>query len=131
MGTHEGLPYYTIGQRSGLGIGGPRPLYVLALDRSRNAVVVGTADELGANCLLASEVSWLAGEPPPAPIEAEVQIRYHATPLAAVVAPLPGERAEVRFSRPLRDIAPGQAAVFYAGNRCLGGGLIERAENGD
>jgi tRNA-uridine 2-sulfurtransferase len=130
LGTHRGLPYYTIGQRSGLGIGAPQPLYVLALDRARNALVVGTAEELGARRLLTRRVDWLDGEAPSPDLAVEVQIRYHATPARATVVPLADGTVEVYFDEPVRDITPGQAAVVYAGDRCLGGGLIERAEDG-
>jgi tRNA-specific 2-thiouridylase len=124
LGTHRGLPFYTIGQRSGLGIGASRPLYVLQLDVERNALVVGTADELGCSSLRTGPVNWVAGEPPPGTFQAEVQIRYRAVPAPAIVTPLPDSTAEVRFVQPLRDITPGQAAVFYDGEVCLGSGII-------
>ena len=129
LGAHAGLPFYTIGQRSGLGIAAPRPLYVLSLDLARNAVVVGTADELGRDRLTTGSVNWISGQAPAGPFEAQVQIRYRATPAAATVTPLPADRAEAHFAGPLRDITPGQAAVFYDGERCLGGGIIERADD--
>jgi tRNA-specific 2-thiouridylase len=125
LGTHRGLSFYTIGQRSGLGIAGPRPLYVLALDAERNVLIVGTAEELGGDRLITGPVTWVAGEPPPGPFQTQVQIRYRATPAQATVIPLPDSRAEVRFAAPLRDITPGQAAVFYDGEICLGGGIIK------
>jgi len=125
LGTHRGLPFYTIGQRSGLGIAAPRPLYVLGLDVAHNAVVVGPADELGRDRLTTGPVNWISGQAPAGPFDAQVQIRYRATPAAATVTPLPAGRTEVRFAAPLRDIAPGQAAVFYDDQVCLGGGIIE------
>ena len=124
LGEHPGLAFYTVGQRRGLGISASRPLYVLAIQPERNALIVGHTDELGRDYLVAEGVNWVSGEPPPRPIEAQVQIRYRASPVPAVVTPLPGERAEVRFSRRLRDITPGQSAVFYQGDLCLGGGPI-------
>jgi tRNA-specific 2-thiouridylase len=127
LGTHNGLPNYTVGQRKGLGIGHPEPLYVLELDRERNAVIVGTREELGYNVLTAHGVNWISGSPPEQPIRAEVKIRYKARPAAAVVEPLPDGCARVVFDEPLRDIAPGQGAVFYQDDLCLGGGLIEHA----
>jgi len=130
IGRHKGLACYTIGQRSGLGIAWPEPLYVLAMLPERNALVVGTAGELGQNGLLARPVHWVAGATPAGSFRAEVQIRYRAQPVLATVRVLADGGAEVSFDRPLRDITPGQYAVFYSedsgGERCLGGGPIER-----
>jgi tRNA-specific 2-thiouridylase len=128
LGQHQGLPCYTIGQRRGLGIAAPEPLYVIEIDVARNALVVGPAGELARYALLAEEVSWVAGEPPPGPVSATVRIRLHGAETAATVTPLPERRARVMFARPQRDITPGQAAVFYAGEVILGGGRILRAE---
>jgi tRNA-specific 2-thiouridylase len=127
LGTHRGLPLYTIGQRSGLGIAASHPLYVLELDLARNAVIVGAADELGRSRLWTRPVNWISGEAPGAPFCATVQIRYRARAVPALLTPLPDGRVEVETDAPLRDITPGQAAVFYEGDRCLGGGLIERS----
>jgi tRNA-specific 2-thiouridylase len=126
IGAHQGLPFYTLGQRKGIGVAGPEALYVVGTQPETNTLVVGTAAELGRDRLLAGRVNWTADEPPSAPIRAEVKIRYKAAPARATVTPLPGGRAEVVFDRPLRDITPGQAAVFYDGEVCLGGGIIQR-----
>ncbi len=131
LGRHHGLPAYTIGQRSGLGIAAVQPLYVLALDMARNALIVGAADELGRTWLRTGTVNWVGGDPPAGPpsgpFRADVQIRYRAHPAPALVTPSADGTAEVRFVGPLRDISPGQAAVFYEGEICLGGGLIAEA----
>ncbi len=126
LGTHNGLPNYTIGQRKGLGISYTEPLYVLKLDHGRNALIVGTRTELGQDQLTAGEVNWIAGEPPAAVFEAEVKIRYKASPARAWVEVLPDDRVLVRFDEPLRDITPGQGAVIYQDDLCLGSGIIER-----
>lgn len=126
LGTHRGLPFYTIGQRSGLGIAAPQPLYVLALDVARNAVIVGTAVDLGQRWLRAEQVNWVAGEPPAGPIRAAVQIRYRAEAVPATIVPQM-DAAEVHLAEPVRAITPGQAAVFYDGEVCLGGGIIAEA----
>jgi tRNA-specific 2-thiouridylase len=124
LGEHKGLAFYTVGQREGLGIAAPRPLYVLALDVARNALVVGHAEALGRDTFLVEEVSYISGEPPDPGTAVEVKIRYRAPRVPARVETLPGQRARVILARPLRDITPGQAAVFYEGEQLLGGGII-------
>jgi tRNA-specific 2-thiouridylase len=126
IGTHQGLPFYTLGQRKGIGVAGPEPLYVVGTQPETNTLLVGTAAELGRDRLLAARVNWTADAPPAGAFRAEVKVRYKAAPAWASVTPLPNARAEVVFDEPLRDITPGQAAVFYDGEVCLGGGLIQR-----
>lgn len=128
LGRHRGLPFYTVGQRSGLGIAAPAPLYVLALDAARNALIVGPAAELGRDRLQAGRVNWVSGEVPAAPFRGEVQIRYHAQPAPALITPLADGGMEVTLDAPLRGVTPGQAAVVYDADVCLGGGIIQRAE---
>jgi len=126
VGQHTGLADYTIGQRKGLGIASPEPLFVLGTDPNRNALIVGTKTELGCDHLTAARVNWIAGSPPPEPIRAYVKIRYKAQPALATVTPMSSDRVAVQFDEPLRDITPGQAAVFYDDDMVLGGGIIER-----
>lgn len=126
IGEHQGLANYTIGQRKGLGVQAAEPLYVIGMNPQTNALIVGTADELGANELTAKRVNWVAGEPPAERFRAQVKIRYKAKPVEAWVEPLDGERMRVQLDAPLRDITPGQGAVVYEGDVCLGGGIIER-----
>jgi tRNA-uridine 2-sulfurtransferase len=125
VGTHSGLPAYTIGQRKGLGIAAPQPLYVIAKDGARNALIVGEVGELGESELVAADINWVDGRGPDDPQEAEVKIRYHARDARALLEPLPGGSARARFVQPVRDITPGQRAVFYSGPVCLGGGTIQ------
>jgi tRNA-specific 2-thiouridylase len=126
LGQHTGLPHYTIGQRKGLGISYPAPLYVLETDPAHNALIVGTAEELGQRHLTAGRLNWISGVQPEEPLRAEVKIRYKARPTWATVTPLADGRVTVEFDEPLRDITPGQGAVFYEGDMCLGGGIITR-----
>lgn len=128
LGRHEGLPFYTIGQRKGLGLAGPEPLFVLRKDVAGNALVVGPRLALGAPALTANGVNWIAGGPPATPIPALVKIRYKATPAEAIVTPLAGDEALVRFDTPAVGATPGQAVVFYDGDVCLGGGAIGDVE---
>ena len=124
LGEHTGLAYYTIGQRKGLCISSPVPLYVLAKDPASNTLIVGLEAELGSSELTAQQVNWIAGEAPKGPFQAQVKTRYTAKESEAQVTPLEGGRAEVRFDAPQRDITPSQAAVFFDGDLVLGGGLI-------
>jgi tRNA-specific 2-thiouridylase len=124
IGEHQGLAYYTIGQRKGLGLSSPVPLYVLAKDAAKNTLIVEVEAELGSSELTVQDVNWIAGEAPAKPLRLQVKTRYTAKEAWAELTPLPGNRVDVRFEVPQRDITPGQAAVFYAGEVVLGGGLI-------
>ncbi len=126
VGEHQGLANYTIGQRKGLGVFAAEPLYVIGISPKNNALIVGLADELGGNTLTAGRVNWVSGETPDAPFRAEVKIRYKARAVPALVEPLEEGRIHVTFDDPLRDITPGQGAIVYDGDICLGGGIIER-----
>jgi tRNA-specific 2-thiouridylase len=124
VGTHEGVHRYTVGQRKGLG-SGPRPRYVLAVLPATRTVVVGDDAELARDAFEVAAVNWLSITEPAAPIRCAAQIRHHSAATAATVSPLPGGRAAVRFDVAQRAVTPGQAAVFYDGDVCLGGGWIE------
>ena len=124
VGEHQGLAFYTIGQRKGLGIAAPEPLYVLRKEMVSNTLVVGPVTELGRLDLIAKNVNWIAGRPPQAPIRAQVKIRYKAAEVSAAVTPLAENGASVVFEHPLRDITAGQRVVFYQDEVCLGGGTI-------
>ena len=124
MGAHTGLANYTIGQRKGLGVASPVPLYVLGKNAANNTLIVGTQDELGSRELTARDVNWLSGEALCEPFRAEVKIRYTAKEAEAWVKPIGGNQAEVQFDAPQRDITAGQAAVFYQSDLMIGGGII-------
>jgi tRNA-specific 2-thiouridylase len=127
LGTHGGIHRFTVGQRRGLGLATSRPLYVLAVRPATASVVVGDEQALEGRALTVRDVSWLSIAAPTRPIQAQVKIRYRATDAPAWVECLPGGRARVAFDAALRAITPGQAAVFYDGEVCLGGGWIEAA----
>jgi len=124
LGQHDGLANYTIGQRKGLNIASPLPLYVITKQASNNALVVGTLEELGFTELTARDVNWISGETPREPFRAEVKIRYTAKEAGALVSPMAGKQVSVKFDAPVRDVTAGQAAVFYQGEVMLGGGII-------
>jgi tRNA-uridine 2-sulfurtransferase len=130
IGRHQGLAFYTIGQRKGLGIASTQPLYVLQKDLHKNVLIVGGKDELGQRELLAERVNWISGEAPPDRIRAQVKIRYKSREAWANVTPMQDDLVHVRFDEPLRDITPGQATVFYQDEVCLGGGVIREANAG-
>jgi len=125
LGEHQGLAFYTIGQRKGLGVQTPKPMYVVEKDVSRNILVVGSSQDLGKTNLIASNANWISGERPQTPFRAQVKIRYKAREAWANVIPLENGRIRISFDEPLRDITPGQAAVIYNGDMCLGGGIIQ------
>ena len=124
LGEHNGLANYTIGQRKGLGLASPVPLYVLGKNAATNTLVVGTQEELGSRELTARDVNWVNGEAPVVPLRAEVKIRYTAKEAWATVTPLDDGQARVQFDAPQRDITAGQAAVFFQNDMVLGGGII-------
>ena len=127
LGHHAGVQHFTVGQRRGLGIAAGRPLYVVHIDSTSRRVTVGGEDELLRGACEVQGVHWISGDAPGAPIEAMVKIRYKHPPAAAVVEPVGASGVCVRFRDPQRAVTPGQAAVFYLGERVLGGGWISAA----
>jgi tRNA-uridine 2-sulfurtransferase len=128
IGRHHGLPFYTIGQRKGLGIAAPEPLYVVALDSERNVVITGPLSELGRNVAQVEKVSYVSGRPLVDPFAATVKIRYQAKEADATVIPGSASSATVRFAHSMRDITPGQGIVFYRDEMVIGGGIITASE---
>ena len=127
LGTHHGIANYTVGQRRGLGLAAAEPLYVLEVDAARDTVVVGSRTQLERPGLVTGAVNWLLPSPPPPGTRVDVKIRAHHTPAAARLEPRANGTAEVWFDVPQAAVTPGQLAVFYAGDRVLGGAPIERA----
>lgn len=124
LGNHQGLALFTIGQRKGLHLASPTPLYVLEKDFHRNSLIVGPRDQSGSYNLIVENVNWVAGNPPYSPFDALVKIRYKSHDIPCIVEYLDGSTIQVKFENPVRDITPGQAAVLYNGEVCLGGGII-------
>ncbi|MDH7578024.1 MAG: tRNA 2-thiouridine(34) synthase MnmA [Bacillota bacterium] len=129
VGRHEGLAFYTIGQRRGLGLALGYPAYVIELDFSRNALIIGKKEDLNASGLVAESVNYIAFASLRASREAEVKIRYRAPLVSAVISPGKNGTVEVRFAKPQKAVTPGQAVVFYGGDLVLGGGIIARKIN--
>jgi tRNA-uridine 2-sulfurtransferase len=123
VGRHSGVAGFTIGQRRGLGIALGERRYVTAIDPIRNAITLGTEEDLLSRTLTADSMRWVSGSPPEEEFEAEVKIRYRTPARRALVRPT-SAGVEVRFETPQRAVTPGQAAVLYHGDQVLGGGLI-------
>ncbi|HKY04322.1 MAG TPA: aminomethyltransferase beta-barrel domain-containing protein, partial [Blastocatellia bacterium] len=130
LGEHAGLYRYTVGQRKGIGVSSPEPLYVVKIDVPRNRLVVGKRDELYQASLVATGVNWISISPPVEPVRASVRIRYRAVEAAATIEVIKAGEVRVDFDSPQAAITPGQAAVFYDGDRVVGGGWIRSAGDG-
>lgn len=142
LGEHTGIHRYTIGQRRGLGIAHEKPLYVVQIERAKNQIIVGEADELESLEFVAKGVNWVAFDEPAEPVRALVKVRYRHDPAPATIYSLPPERknpvaiapgsdkrARIVFDEPQRAITPGQATIFYdtaTGEEVVGGGWIVR-----
>jgi tRNA-specific 2-thiouridylase len=125
VGGHEGIHRFTVGQRKGLGLSSPIPLYVVGIDADEKTVTVGPREALEKRELTASGVNWIAGEAPPAGTRVTAQIRHRHTEAPATIEALSGGRVSVVFDDPQVAIAPGQALVMYSGPEVVGGGWID------
>ena len=125
LGKHTGIHHYTIGQRRGLGIAAPEPLYVVKLDAVMNRVVVGDRHTGGRLECTASRMNWVSIAEPTTPIRAEVKIRYRSQPVPAQIIPLDDSRVKIVFEDCQFGVTPGQAAVLYSDDLVLGGGIID------
>lgn len=128
LGTHTGIVNYTVGQRRGLGLTSPDPLYVIRIDAEANRVVVGPKEATLGSMFLVHDLNWVSMANPGAGVtfEAEVKIRYKSAPAKGLIEPLADGRVLVRFFEPQSAISPGQVACFYDGDRLLAGGLIAK-----
>ena len=125
VGYHDGYVFYTIGQRRGLGISHPTPLYVKDIDPANNRIIVGENKELFRDSMRIKNINWVAMDRPTDQFRAGVKIRYLHTPAPAEVIPLDKDSADIKFDQPQRAITPGQSAVFYENDIVLGGGIIQ------
>lgn len=124
LGTHQGVHRFTIGQRRGLGVNSPIPLYVKSIDAKSRRVVVGAKEAAGVESFSTTRINFIAGEPPPPTRELLIRVRSRHEGVAGTVR-VQGERAFVSLAEPTIGVAPGQAAVFYDGEEVVGGGWIE------
>ena len=124
LGVHQGLPFYTIGQRKGLGLAASEPRYVISLDAAENAVIVGGQHELGRRECTARAMHYVSGCQPIEPFRASAKIRYKAREAAVTVQPQ-GSRVLIEFDELQRDITPGQGLVLFDADRVIGQGFIE------
>lgn len=125
LGRHRGYPFYTIGQRKGLGISTPEPVYVTEIRYETNTIVVGKEEDLLCDALVANQVNWIRFAELREPIRCEAKIRYKDKPEPCVVSPEKNGTILAKFDQPKRAITPGQAVVFYDGDEVLGGGFIQ------
>jgi tRNA-specific 2-thiouridylase len=128
LGEHQGIMFYTIGQRRGLGIAAAKPLYVTSIEPERNAIVVGTREQIYNDELTADNLNWIAGIHPELPINIKARVRYRHPEAEAIVSPKDKTNIYVKFIKPQMAITPGQAVVFYDGDTVIGGGTIIRQE---
>jgi len=124
LGYHDGLYAYTVGQRKGIGIPGPVPYYVIRLDKDHNRLVVGARAELEATECVVNQINWIDNRPPDDAVSVQTRIRYRHREADSILTPTDSGTAMVRFSEAQYAITPGQAAVFYEGERVIGGGWI-------
>jgi tRNA-uridine 2-sulfurtransferase len=125
LGKHEGLAYYTIGQRKGIRISAANPLYVIEKKLDENKLIVGPASELGFQRLKANRVNWIGDKPADSLIRAQVKTRYKAKKVWSTIKQQPDSGLLFEFDEPQRDLTPGQNAVIYQDDVCLGSGLIQ------
>jgi tRNA-specific 2-thiouridylase len=125
LGSHDGIHRFTVGQRKGLGLATGAPLYVLSIDAESGNVTVGPRDRLERPTFTASGVNWISTAPPASWLTAAAQIRHRHRPAIGRVRAMDENRAEFEFVEPQPAVTPGQAAVFYDGDRVVGGGWID------
>jgi tRNA-specific 2-thiouridylase len=129
LGRHKGIPFYTVGQRRGLGIAIGEPLYVVSIDKNSNSIMLGREKDLYSSSLLACDLNFMAFDKLEKPMEAKAKIRYLHQEADALVSPMPDGEVKVEFAKPQRAITPGQSVVFYAGDVLLGSARIKTSDS--
>ncbi len=124
VGSHGGIHNFTVGQRKGLGLSGPDPFYVLAIDPATHTVTVGSESELYTSRFRVNRLNWVSILQASPGLRVTAKVRHRHEPAPAVLTPLSDELLEVAFDEPQRAVTPGQAAVFYNGDEVVGGGWI-------
>jgi len=125
LGEHKGLPFYTIGQRRGLGLNDTTPYYVVKIDKEQNRIVLGKENDLYSKTISVSSVNWVSISEPGTPMRASVKLRSAHNGVTATLIPLFGNKVRLELENPERAVTPGQAAVFYQDDILLGGGKID------
>jgi tRNA-specific 2-thiouridylase len=127
IGEHKGLPYYTVGQRRGLGISFPEPMYVTDIDQETNSIKVAGSDRIRRQeRVMLDKMNYIAFEEPTEPFEVQARTRYRKQEVESTIVPLNGGRALVEFHSPQEPTAPGQSVVLYDGDTVVGGGVVKR-----
>ncbi len=127
LGQHQGIAFYTIGQREGLGIAAGKPVYIYKIDKESNTIYVGEARHLFSKGLIAQDLNFVSMKFPKKEIEVSVKIRYNHSEVKAFLIPRGLKEVEVRFKKPQKSVTPGQSVVFYRKNVLLGGGIIQES----
>ncbi len=131
LGQHKGIPFYTIGQRRGLRLAKGKPLYVIGIEREKNAIIVGEEMEVYGDTFTVGSVNWIVPQETDSTLTSQVKIRYNHPGAEALLFLRREGEAEVKFKSPQKAITPGQAAVFYDGETVLGGGWIKEVRSSE
>lgn len=125
LGSHQGIPFYTVGQRRGLGVALGKRQFVIGMNTETNRIVLGDESDLFKREMTVSDLNWISGVPPTEEIFVKVKLRYKSNEAKAKIQPIDPDRIRLLFEEPQKGVAPGQSAVFYQEERVLGGGLID------
>lgn len=125
LGEHQGIPFYTVGQRKGLGVALGKRQFVIQIKPGENQIVLGDEPDLLQKEMIVTDLNWISGKPLIEPIDVTVKIRYKSKEAAAKIEPIDENHLRILFNEPQKGVAPGQSAVFYREKLVLGGGVID------